>query len=84
MRAYTYDEAGNVLTHSRGAEYSYTYNAAGRMASMSINGALQGSYQHDGLGRRAIRTVAGAGITIHSVYGPDGNRIAEYNEATGR
>jgi RHS repeat-associated protein len=22
-------------------------------------------------------------VTIHSVYGPDGNRIAEYNEATG-
>ncbi|PZQ96170.1 MAG: hypothetical protein DI533_17185 [Cereibacter sphaeroides] len=30
-----------------------------------------------------VRKLNVSGITIHSVFGPDGNRIAEYNEATG-
>jgi RHS repeat-associated protein len=82
-RAYTYDGAGNVLTDSRGAGYSYTYDAAGRMATMSINGVLQGSYKYDFAGRQAVRTIAGTGITIHSVFDSQGRRIAEYNEGTG-
>ena len=35
------------------------------------------------LGQQIIRRLTQTGVTIHSVYGPDGNRIAEYNEATG-
>jgi YD repeat-containing protein len=72
-----------VLTDSRGAGYSYTYDAAGRMASMSINGVLQGTYKYDFAGRQAIRTIASTGVTIHSVFDAQGRRIAEYNEATG-
>jgi RHS repeat-associated protein len=70
-------------TDSRGAGYAYTYDAAGRMASMSINGVLQGSYRYDFAGRQAIRVIAATGVTIHSVFDSQGRRIAEYNEATG-
>ncbi len=53
------------------------------MASMSINGVLQGSYKYDFAGRQAIRTTASTGVTIHSVFDSQGRRIAEYNQATG-
>ena len=53
------------------------------MASFSINGVLQASYKYDFAGRQAIRTLVSSGVTIHSVFDADGNRIAEYNEATG-
>ncbi len=62
---------------------NYTYDAAGRMATMSINGVLQGSYKYDFAGRQAIRTIAATGVTIHSVFDAQGRRIAEYNQATG-
>jgi RHS repeat-associated protein len=54
-----------------------------RIASMSINGVLQGSYRYDFAGRQAIRVIATNGVTIHSVFDSQGRRIAEYNEATG-
>jgi RHS repeat-associated protein len=85
-RSFTYDAAGNV-----------TYDNAGRMASFSLNGILRGNapperfcslefqaeYAYNQLGQQIIRRLTQTGVTIHSVYGPDGNRIAEYNEATG-
>ena len=40
-------------------------------------------YAYNQLGQQIIRRLTQTGVTIHSVYGPDGNRIAEYNEATG-
>ena len=43
---------------------------------------LKASYKYDFAGRQAIRSLSG-GITIHSVFDSQGNRIAEYNEATG-
>ena len=64
--------------------YSYTYNAAGRMESFSINSVLQASYKYDAMGRQAIRTLSSpTAVTIHSVFDSEGRRIAEYNESTG-
>jgi YD repeat-containing protein len=81
-RAYTNDGAGNVLTDSRGAGYSYTYDATGRRASMSINGVLQGTYRYDFAVRQTIRAIASTGVTIHSVFDAQGRRIAEYGEGS--
>jgi RHS repeat-associated protein len=53
------------------------------MASMSINGVLQGTYKYDFAGRQAIRTTTSPAVTIHSVFAAQGRRIAEYNQATG-
>ncbi|MFA9231189.1 MAG: RHS repeat-associated core domain-containing protein [Microgenomates group bacterium] len=79
----TYDGAGNVTLDNRPrGGYSYTYDAAGRMATFSINGVLQASYRYDNLGRQVSRALTG-GLTIHSVFDSAGNRIAEYNQATG-
>jgi hypothetical protein len=33
--------------------------------------------------RQVIRTIAGTGVTIHSVFDAQGRRIAECNEGTG-
>jgi RHS repeat-associated protein len=52
------------------------------MSEFTISGVLKASYKYDFAGRQAIRVLAG-GITIHSVFDSAGNRIAEYNEATG-
>ena len=82
-RAFTYDAAGNVTYDNRAAGgYGYAYNAAGRMSEFTLSGVLKASYKYDFAGRQAIRTLSG-GITIHSVFDSSGNRIAEYNEATG-
>ena len=82
--SFTYDAAGNVTYDNRsGQGYGYTYDNAGRMASFSLNGVVQAEYRYNQLGQQIIRRLTQTGVTIHSVYGPDGNRIAEYNEATG-
>jgi hypothetical protein len=36
------------------------------MATMSINGVLQGTYKYDFAGRQAVRTIAGRGDVIRS------------------
>ena len=82
--SFTYDAAGNVTYDNRsGQGYGYTYDNAGRMASFSLGGVVQAEHAYNQLGQQIIRRLTQTGVTIHSVYGPDGNRIAEYNEATG-
>lgn len=84
-RVFTYDGIGNVTNEARtGGAYSYTYDSAGRMASFSIGGVLQASYKYDFAGRQVVRALTSpTAVTIHSVFDSDGNRIAEYDEATG-
>ena len=78
-RTFTHDAAGNVTYDSRtGQGYGYTYNAANRMESFSINGVVQAEYKYNYLGQQAIRTLMQTGQVINSVYGPDGNRMAEF------
>jgi len=78
-RTFTHDAAGNVTYDNRtGQGYGYTYNAANRMESFSINGVVQAEYKYNYLGQQAIRTLMQTGQVINSVYGPDGNRMAEF------
>ena len=48
------------------------------MNSFSINGVVQAEYKYNYLGQQAIRTLMQTGQVINSVYGPDGNRMAEF------
>ena len=83
-RAFTYDAAGNVTYDNRsGGGYGYTYNAAGRMDSFSINGVVQAEYVYNALGQQVGRTITQTGQTIHSIHDIDGNRIAEYDAEAG-
>ena len=84
-RVFTYDAAGNVTLDNRsGTNYAYAYDSAGRMVSFSIGAVLQAEYVYNHRGQQAVRKLYGASpATIHSVFGPDGNRIAEYDEASG-
>jgi RHS repeat-associated protein len=72
-----------MLEACAGGNFAYTYHHAGRMASFAINGIVQAEYRYNHLGQQITRRLTQTGTTIQSVYGPDGNRIAEYNEATG-
>ncbi len=60
------------------ASESYTILLRGNR----INGVLQASYRYDYLGHQLSRPLTGS-LTIHSVFDSAGNRIAEYNQATG-
>jgi RHS repeat-associated protein len=82
-RAFTYDAAGNVIADNRGAGFGYTYDAAGRMSELRINGVLQAQYRYDFAGRQAVRTLTSTTQTIHSVFDSSGNRIAEYDQTSG-
>ena len=44
---------------------------------LAILGVIKADYKYDVAGRQAIRSLNG-GITIHSVFDSQGNRIAEY------
>ena len=78
-RSFTYDAAGNVTYDARsGVGYGYTYNAANRMESFSINGVVQAEYTYNARGQQVIRRLTQTGQTIHSIYDTFGNRIAEY------
>lgn len=57
--------------------------AANRMDSFSINGVVQAEYQYNYLGQQAIRHLPQQGVTIDSVFGPDGYRMAEFDHDTG-
>ena len=54
------------------------------MATFCIGGVPQAAYKYDWAGRQVIRALTSpTPVTMHSVFDSDGNRIAEYNEATG-
>ncbi|MEQ6205020.1 hypothetical protein ABMC88_18440, partial [Sulfitobacter sp. HNIBRBA2951] len=76
-RTLLYDAAGNVTYDNRnGGGYGYTYNAAGRMESFSINGVVQSEYVYNAMGQQVIRRLTQAGQTIHSIHDSEGNRLA--------
>lgn len=85
-RGLTYDAAGNVTGDTRsGQAYVYTYDAASRLTSVSVGGALQAEYEYNYLGQQVIRRLIQSGQTIHSIHDIWGHRIAEYdyNTSTG-
>ncbi len=80
VRQFTYDGAGNVISENRlGDIYTYTYNAANRLSSVSLNGVLQAEYKYNALGQQVWRKLVPSGQIIHSIFDLEGNRIAEYD-----
>ena len=74
-KTYQYDAAGNVIYDGT---YAYTYNDAGRLASLTWNGQTT-SYRHDGLGARTRKTGRGAANgEEHYVHDEDGKRLGDY------
>lgn len=80
QRIFTHDAAGNVTYDNRsGGGYGYTYNAAGRLKELSIDGVLEAEYLYNANGQQVVRRINSTGHTIHSVHDLNGNRIAEYD-----
>jgi len=74
-KTYQYDTAGNVI---HDGTYAYTYNDAGRLASLTWHGQTT-SYRHDGLGARTRKTGRGAANgEEHYVHDEDGKRLGDY------
>ena len=70
--AVSIDLAGNV---NQIGQRSFTFNQAGRLASVSVNGAVVGTYTYDYLGRRASKTVNGQTTLFH--YGVNNEMLSE-------
>jgi RHS repeat-associated protein len=60
------------------ATKTFAYNAANRMASVSVDGSLTMSYRYTGNGERVYRS--GSGQTAHTVFDPSGRWIGDYDE----
>lgn len=59
----------------------FAYNAAGRMASVSIEQQVQMSYRYNGHGERVYRV--GGNDTVHTVFDPAGQWIGDYDASGG-
>lgn len=81
--AFSYDLSGNILTRgATAADYTFTYDARGRMAQVKI-GALTTTYGLNGLGQRVAKANPANGAEkTHFVYDDAGRLIGEY-DATG-
>ena len=85
-RGYSYDGAGNTVGELRALavtdNWSYAYNNAGRLASVSLNGGLQAEYVYNALGQQVGRTVGSgpSAVVTLSVHDLNGNRIAEHDD----
>ncbi len=86
-RTFTHDGAGNIATDTRsGSTFTYGYNARGRLATVSQDGNLKGTYQYNSLEQLASRAVTNSGAfngTVHTVQDRSGNVIAEADGTTG-
>ncbi len=85
-RSLTYDAAGNILTDSRsGGPYTYSYNKANRLKTVTVGGTVRGTYVYNGFEQLISRVVTNSGTangTTYFVHDQWGNVIAELN-ATG-
>lgn len=58
VRSFAYDAAGNMTSDTRsGSTYAYTYNKAGRLATVSYAGNLRGTYTYNGRSQLARRVL---------------------------
>ncbi len=86
-RTFTHDGAGNIATDTRsGSTFTYGYNARGRLATVSQDGNLKGTYVYNSLEQLASRVVTNSGAfngTVHTTQDRAGNVIAEADGSTG-
>ncbi|MDZ4842635.1 MAG: RHS repeat-associated core domain-containing protein [Hyphomicrobium aestuarii] len=77
VRAFTYDNAGNLLTdNSLGGNKSYVYNRRNRLSQATV-GALVYNYTYNAQEQLAVRTQASPAATTHFIHDIFGNVIAE-------
>jgi len=77
----SYDDAGNVISDQKFSFLNYSYDANGRMKSVTTaGGASLGESTYDGLGQR-VRTTSSAGARVY-VYDAFGRVVAEYASDT--
>ncbi len=80
-RQFAYDNAGNITSDTRlGSAYTYAYNHANRLSTVSFEGNLRATYTYNGASRLVTRVVINQGAhngTTHFVHDLDGNIIAE-------
>ena len=84
-RSFTHDAIGSVMKEARTDRARCdTNDNAGRVATLSIGGVLQAGYKYDFAGRQVVRALTSpTPVMFRWIFESDGNRIAEYNEATG-
>lgn len=80
-KAYTYDDAGNLIGKTTGGDYgakaeSYVYDALGRMTEYKVGGETVATYGYNGNGERVSKTV---GESLSKFYLENGNVINEGN-----
>lgn len=75
-RGFGYDGAGNLTHESRSdGTRTYPYDAFGRMAGLTVNGAVTGDYRNNAFNQRVYRGAGGTG-TVYG-YGPGGELLYE-------
>jgi RHS repeat-associated protein len=82
-RSFGYNNSGNITGDTRNdgrGPRAYGYDGFGRMASVTINGALAGDYRSNALNQRAYRGAGGVGTRY--VYGPSGELLFEAGSTT--
>ncbi len=85
VRGKLYDNAGNILTDSRsGGPYTYAYNKANRLKTVTVSGTVRGTYVYNGFEQLISRVVTNSGTangTTYFVHDLWGNVIAELTTA---
>jgi len=81
LRTFSYDGAGNILTDTRsGVDYTYTYNNADRLKTVSSSSNLFATYTYNGFDQLITRSITNLGSvngTINTVHDIWGNVLAE-------
>ena len=61
-RSITYDAAGNIATDSRsGGPYTYGYNNANRLKTVTVAGTVRGTYTYNGFDQLISRVITNSG-----------------------
>lgn len=77
IRSFSYDASGNMTLDQRGlTAYGYSYNAAGRLAAVTVDGAPSYENVYDYTQQRVEKRDA-VGTPTYFVYAPNGRMLAE-------
>ena len=83
VRTFSYAASGQVTGDQRTAtaDYTFTINNDGRMATASLNSTGVGAYVYNGFEQRVKKTAGGA--TTDFIFDRAGHLFAEANDSTG-